>query len=51
VNNNSKEVSMLKKISVILTILIENGYNAFNMDGGMIAWNNMLEDQKKKDEK
>ena len=32
-------------------ILIENGYKALNMDGGMIAWNNMLEDQKKKDEK
>ncbi len=32
-------------------ILIENGYKALNMDGGMIAWNNMLENQKKKDDK
>jgi len=28
-------------------ILIENGYKALNMAGGMIAWNNMLEDKKK----
>ncbi len=32
-------------------ILIENGFEALNMAGGMIAWNNMPEDQKKKDVK
>ena len=30
-------------------ILVENGYKALNMAGGMIAWNNMLKDQRKKD--
>ena len=30
-------------------ILVENGYKALNMAGGMIAWNNMLEDQREKD--
>lgn len=32
-------------------ILTENGFEALNMAGGMIAWNNMPEDQKKKDVK
>ena len=32
-------------------ILVENGYKALNMAGGMIAWNNMLEDQREKDVK
>lgn len=30
-------------------ILVENGYKALNMAGGMIAWNNMLKDQREKD--